>query len=428
MNDVTRYADMKDSGVEWIGKIPSHWETSTIGALYELRSEKVSDKDYPPLSVTQKGILHQLESVAKTDDGDNRKLVCKNDFVINSRSDRRGSCGISSYTGSVSLINIVLNPKNKMNPNYYNWLFHSEMFSDEFYKWGRGIVDDLWTTRWSEMKKINIPVPPLSMQSDIASYLDDQCAKIDDIIAGARTSIDEYRKWKASVIYEAVTKGLDPHAEMKDSGVEWIGKIPKHWKVVPLKRLCSVITDGSHFSPETVDNGYPYITATDVRGLGIDYTSTKYISEKDFFMLQKQGCQPLKGDVLIVKDGATTGRVGVMIDDTKCVALSSVAFLRPNKNITTDYLRWILESEIIQFQIRKSMAGSAMPRTTLTKLVNYLGILCPLLEQQKISSYINYKCSEIDQLISEKEALIADLESYKKSLIYEVVTGKRKVS
>lgn len=138
--------EMKDSGAEWIGRVPNNWNLGRIGGFYSLRNEKVSDKDYPPLSVTMKGILPQLETAAKTNDGDNRKLVRKGDFAINSRSDRRGSCGISKYDGSVSLINTVLTPRGKMSAAYYDWVFHCTRFSDEFYRQGHGIVDDLWTT------------------------------------------------------------------------------------------------------------------------------------------------------------------------------------------------------------------------------------------------------------------------------------------
>ena len=165
-------AMMKNSTAEWLGDIPVDWSVSQIGNYYELRNEKVSDVDFAPLSVTMKGIVPQLATAAKSDDHNNRKLVRKGDFAINSRSDRRGSCGISKYDGSVSLINTILTPRGKMEPRYYDWLFHTEQFADEFYKWGHGIVDDLWTTRWQEMKKILIVSPPLSEQQVIADYLD----------------------------------------------------------------------------------------------------------------------------------------------------------------------------------------------------------------------------------------------------------------
>lgn len=198
-------APMKDSGIPWVGNIPKHWKVGRIGGLYELRNQKVSDKDFMPLSVTMKGILPQLETAAKTNDGDNRKLVRMGDFAINSRSDRRGSCGISDYDGSVSLINTILKPRNRMNAKYYNWLFHTPMFADEFYKWGHGIVDDLWTTNWSEMKRISIPLPPLDEQQEIADYLDNKCAEIEQIIADKKSQIETLDGYKKSLIYEYVT-------------------------------------------------------------------------------------------------------------------------------------------------------------------------------------------------------------------------------
>lgn len=198
-------APMKDSGIPWVGKTPEYWKVGRIGGLYELRNQKVSDKDFMPLSVTMKGILPQLETAAKTNDGDNRKLVRVGDFAINSRSDRRGSCGISDYDGSVSLINTILKPRNRMNAKYYNWLFHTPMFADEFYKWGHGIVDDLWTTNWSEMKRISIPLPPLGEQQEIADYLDNKCAEIERIIADKKSQIETLDGYKKSLIYEYVT-------------------------------------------------------------------------------------------------------------------------------------------------------------------------------------------------------------------------------
>lgn len=197
--------EMRDSGVQWIGEIPTQWTLIRIGSLYGLRTQKVSDIDYPPLSVTKMGVLPQLDTVAKTNAHDDRKLVVKGDFVINSRSDRRGSCGISDYTGSVSLINTVLFPITEMNPRYYNWYFHTVGFADEFYRWGHGIVDDLWTTGWQDMKNILISVPPLDEQQRIADYLDSKCAEIDSIITEKKQQIETIKENKKSLIFEYVT-------------------------------------------------------------------------------------------------------------------------------------------------------------------------------------------------------------------------------
>lgn len=197
-------APMKDSGIPWIGMIPEHWEVKKIRTCFQERREKVSDKDYPPLSVSKMGIIPQLDTAVKTDNGDNRKKVCQGDFVVNSRSDRKGSCGLSSYEGSVSLINIVLLPR-EVNGMYYHYLFRSNNYIEEFYRQGRGIVADLWTTRYSEMKNINIPVPPLSEQQAIVDYIDNKLQKIDQYITDLQSEIDYLKEFKQRLISDVVT-------------------------------------------------------------------------------------------------------------------------------------------------------------------------------------------------------------------------------
>lgn len=198
-------APMKKVSLGWIDELPANWSVARIASVYSVRNEKVSDQDFQPLSVTMKGIVPQLENAAKTKHGDDRKLIRKGDFVINSRSDRRGSCGISPYDGSCSLINTVLAPREEMNPRYYNWLFHTTQFSDEFYKWGYGIVDDLWTTNWGAMRRIQIPMPPLEEQAEIAAYLDKKVPQIDETITLKQDQIETLKAYKSSLIYEYVT-------------------------------------------------------------------------------------------------------------------------------------------------------------------------------------------------------------------------------
>lgn len=198
-------APMKKVSLGWIDELPANWSVARIASVYSVRNEKVSDQDYQPLSVTMKGIVPQLENAAKTKHGDDRKLIRKGDFVINSRSDRRGSCGISPYDGSCSLINTVLAPREEMNPRYYNWLFHTTQFADEFYKWGYGIVDDLWTTNWGAMRRIQIPMPSLEEQAEIAAYLDKKVPQIDETIALKQDQIETLKAYKSSLIYEYVT-------------------------------------------------------------------------------------------------------------------------------------------------------------------------------------------------------------------------------
>lgn len=209
---VTRGLDksvsMKDSGVGWIGCVPEYWETQRIGTAFEERSEKVNDTDYPPLSVSMAGIVPQMESVAKTDNNENRKRVVVGDYVINSRSDRRGASGISKFNGSVSVISIVLKPKNKFYGNYLHHLFRSYRFVEEFYRVGRGIVDDLWTTRYTVMKAIEFAYPSFEEQKQIADYLDEKTAQIDRIVICINSQINKLKHLRKALINDVVTGKL----------------------------------------------------------------------------------------------------------------------------------------------------------------------------------------------------------------------------
>lgn len=199
---------LKQTNIKWIKQIPQHWEMKKIRSLFSERKEKVSDKEWEALSVSKQGITPQLESAVKTDNGDNRKKVCCGDFVVNSRSDRKGSCGFSDYDGSVSLISIVLKPRNIIG-KYYHYLLRSNDYIEEFYRNGRGIVADLWTTRYSEMKNIELPFPPLSEQEEIVAYLDEKTAKIDLLIDKELQQIDHIKDLKQTLIADVVTGKVD---------------------------------------------------------------------------------------------------------------------------------------------------------------------------------------------------------------------------
>ena len=207
-----RYDAYKSTGIPWIPEVPEHWEVDKIRKHFKQRVEMVSDKDYPPLSVTKDGILPQLDTAVKTLYGDKRKLVLQGDYVVNSRSDRKGSCGISPFDGSVSLINIVM-PSMDGEQGYYHLLFRSNDFIEEFYRNGRGIVADLWTTRYQEMKNIEIPFPPLSEQRAIVAYIEKKTAAVDRMINACREQTELMKAYKQRLISDAVTGRINvlPH-------------------------------------------------------------------------------------------------------------------------------------------------------------------------------------------------------------------------
>lgn len=416
--------EMKDSGIEWIGKIPKDWKLIKIGNIYDERNMKVSDKDYEPLSVTKNGVVPQLESAAKSNDNDNRKLIRKNDFVINSRSDRRGSCGISNYDGSCSLINTVLKPRDHMINQYYNYVFRSELFADEFYKWGNGIVNDLWSTKWSSMKKIYIPFPKLTQQQSIANYLDDKCEKIDRMIAKEQEEIDKLKEYKQSIITEAVTKGLNPNVEMKDSGIEWIGEIPCHWTIVSLKHLGSA-SNGLTYSPNDLsdESGTLVLRSSNIKDGKIDMNDCVYVNssipkklfvrENDLFICSRNGSKKLIGkNALITKE-----QVGMTYGAFMCIFRSSF----------NDYIHYSLNSSIFGYYLGSFLTSTINQLTNANLYSIKIPFVYDKIERQQIINYLDEKCHQIDLTLKDKQKQLKALEEYKKSLIYECVTGKKEV-
>ena len=384
--------EMKDSGVAWIGAIPNHWKVSKIKQIVCWKSVK-GQPDLPVLSLYRDyGVVpkdsrddnHNVTSL----DTSGYKVVERGDLVINKMKAWQGSLAVSEYNGIVSpAYHICKITSENICKKYLHYLLRDASYLPEYMRLSTGLRVGQWDLSFDDFKNIPFLVPPLAEQERIAAFLDAECAEIDAVLEKTRASIEEYKKLKQAIITQAVTKGIRGDRPMKNSDIEWIGEIPKEFETLQLKFLCKLITDGTHFSPSTVETGLPYITAGDVHGIGLDYNSAKRISEEGFNLLVNQGCQPLKGDVLLVKDGATTGRVGFVDSDVPCVILSSVAMLRPADNINGHYLMYLLASYFLQNQILVSMAGSAMPRITLTKLVKYIGLLSPLSEQQEIADY-----------------------------------------
>ena len=436
---------MKNSGIEWIGEIPDDWEVSKIGQLYEERKTKVSDTVYPPLSVTMQGILPQLETAAKSDAHDDRKLVLKGDFAINSRSDRRGSCGISEFDGSVSLINTVLHPKTEMNPIYYNWLFHSFRFSDEYYKNGHGIVDDLWTTSWTEMKKIFIPLPPKETQQRIASYLDKKCNKIEETIQNQQQVIEKLKAYKQSLITEAVT-GKKYHENCHTDSILLTQNPNEDMKTeIPLGisypcgniefKYCNLgfIAD--------FKNGLNYNASdfgTEVKFLGVgDFQNYLVLNDESMFSniitdTEIEDDYYLKnGDIIFVRSNGSKELVGraIMVDNIDfkvtysgfCIRLRN----KEPKKINSKFLLYFFRSDYFRNELQRLSQGSNIANINQDLLSHIKIPLVDIRFQESVVDFLNKKCTAIDTAIEQKQNLIEKLTEYKKSLIYECVTGKK---
>ena len=429
-----RYSEYKDSGVKWLGEITSHWVVKRLGSFFFERKEKVSDKDYAPLSVTKQGIFPQLENVAKTNDGDNRKLVKEGDFVINSRSDRKGSSGVSGLDGSVSLINIVLQPRKVLFGPFCNYLLKSYGFIEENYRNGRGIVADLWTTRYDEMKMIKVAMPSFEEQKNISSYLDAATSKIDKAIAMQQKMIDLLNERKQIIIQNAVTKGLDENVEMMDSGVEWIGMIPNHCEIEPF---------GKHFTfgkglPITKANlqeegvaviSYGQVHAKYNLGTTLTETLVRYVSPK--YLETHPQCLLNKNDFIFAdtsEDVEGSGNFAFNDYKDKIFAGYHTVVARPKDLIYPKYYAYLFKSRAWKSQIQ-SLVNGVKVYSIGKRILKTSTLLIPSeSEQKEIVKVLDLKTAAIEKSIENISHQIALLQERKQIIINEVVTGKVKVS
>ena len=423
-----KYLKYKDSEVQWIGEIPENWAVRRINSLFKQRSETVSDKDFSPLSVTKNGILPQIEGVAKTENNDARKLVRKGDFVINSRSDRKGSSGTSRYDGSVSVINIVLEP-HSIDPIYAEFLFKSNEFVEEYFRNGKGIVWDLWSTRYSEMKYILIPSPPLPEQQKIATYLDQKTTLIDQIISSSEKKIELIKEQRTATINHAVTKGLNPKVKMKDSGVEWIGEIPEGWVVTKMKHIVNYFGGGtpSRENAKFWNGTIPWVTPKDMKvdlicsseekitTDGLNASSTKLCPTNSLLIVIRSGILQRIIPIGIVMNEVTINQ------DIKCL-------ITKNKGAFSEkYLFYFIKGNEQNLLSEWVKDGTTVESIEMESFINQSTPLPNLKEQQQIVTYLDQKTKEIDDLIASEKKRIELLKEYRQSLISEVVTGKIKV-
>ena len=413
-----RYESYKDSGVEWLGEVPSHWELGRISTYFTERRTKVSDKDYPALSVTKLGVFPQWENVAKTNDGDNRKLAKKGDFVINSRSDRKGSSGIAKQDGSVSLINIVLQPK-KINSVYSEYLFKSYSFIEEFYRVGHGIVADLWTTRFEDIKNSLIIFPPLSEQQKIAQFLDDKIAKIDQAVDLAEKQIALLKEHKQILIQNAVNRGLNPDVPLKDSCVEWIGQVPEHWEKYPLFVQAKISSITNHIDKELLS---VYLDRGVIRFSDVDEKRTNVTSlDLSKYQLVR------KGNFVLNNQQAWRGSVG--ISNYEGIVSPAYLILELSNKFESNYANYLFRNGtmVAHYFVASKGVGSIQRNLYWGNLRRTPIFIPPLSEQQRIADYLDAHIAKIDQAIALKTAHIEKLKEYKSVLINDVVTGKVRV-
>lgn len=411
-----KYADYLPAQAAWLDELPSHWQCKKIGALFSERKSKVSDKDYAPLSVARIGVVPQLATAVKTDAGDNRKLVCAGDFVINSRSDRKGSCGVAELDGSVSLINIVLTPRNGLNERYVHYLLRSQPFSEEYYRNGRGIVADLWTTRYSEMKSILLPVPPCDEQDQIVRFLDWKVSSINKLINIKKKEIKAIDALKRSMVSHAITRGLTADAPMKYSGVKWLGDIPQRWYTVPLYAIAQVKSINNCIDLPLMsvylDAGVvPFVEREEKRTNATSKDLTNY-----------QRVDP--GDFVLNNQQAWRGSVGVSFHSG--IVSPAYIVLSLNNTLDSHYANYLFRSRCMvdQYLVISRGVGSIQRNLYWSALKRVVVPIPSKKEQMEIVEYLDGLNNKFDATIKKLTEEVAVLEEYKNKIIADTVTGK----
>lgn len=403
----------------WFSSVPTTWRATKMREVFSERNEKVSDKDYAALSVGKMGVVPQLETAVKTDNADNRKLIRKGDFAINSRSDRKGSSGISAYDGSASLIITVLKPHNKLNGQFYHYLLRSHYFVEEFYRNGHGLVSDLWTTKWDEMRNIYIPVPPREEQDQIVRYLDWQMSKINKLIHGYQREIKLLEERKRSILSNAVLHGLKMDVHQKNSGIYWLGNIPANWETRKLRQILIPFSEKNHPEKQLLSV---------VREKGVIIRNTESKEENHNYIPEDlSGYKLVKRHQFVInKMKAWQGSYGVSLYEGIVSPAYYVFDIRFNN---LEYFHYAIRSTVYINFFAQSSDGIRVGQwdLDLQKMKEIPFIIPTEDEQIEIVAYIKYEHKKLDLLVSNLKKQIELLREYRTRLISDVVTGQMDV-
>ena len=428
--------DMKDSGVEWIGAVPSGYRTASIGSLFIIKKDIIGREPETVLSITQTGIRPKDLS---SNEGQNAssyahyQIVNMGDFAMNHMDLLTGWIDISKYEGVTSPDYRVFTLNDKeMSADYFLRVFQYYYTNKVFFGFGQGVATlGRWRLPAINFKKIDVPVPTVMEQQRIVSAIDEKVGKVDALIANVQTQIEKLKAYKQSMITEVVTKGLDPSVPMKNSGVDVYPSVPEHWNVQKtLTTLTMPITDGPHTTPELLSEGIPFVSAEAVScgNGGIDFDHIRGFISREFYDECSKKYVPQRDDIYMIKSGATTGRVSVVDTDRIFTIWSPLAVFRCNPDVVHfRFLYYFLQSSAYQRQVQFGWTYGTQQNIGMRTLERLKVFVPPLDEQYAITECLDAKCIQIDRLVAIKQAKIEKLEQYKKSLIYEYVTGKREV-
>ena len=419
---------MQDSGAEWIGAIPLEWRLDRLKDIVSLRDEKSTEKseieDYLELEDLDQG-TGRLLSVRNTTNVESAVMkFYKNDVLFGKLRPYLRKYHLATFDGKCTGEILAFQPE-KIEAKFLLYF----IASDGFIKVCTAMSYGAKMTRVNYPKQLALlPVclPSTQEQQAIAEYLDQRCGRLDAIIAIKQRQIKTLDALRQSIIYQAVTKGLDDSVPLVDSGVEWLGKIPQGWRVSKLKYITNQIVDGTHFTPNYVESGVPFLRVTDIQTQSINFERIKFITKEEHTELTKRA-KPQKGDILLSKNG-TIGITKVVDWDWEFSIFVSLCLIKFLPNISPYYFSYFFESDVVNQQLFESSKKTSVTNLHLVKIRELLLCVPPFHEQQRIIDHLDQETQRLNDLKENLSKQISTLEAYKKALIYECVTGKKRIN
>lgn len=422
-------AEMKDSDIRWIGQIPKNWKVIRVKDAFTRKKAKAKQENPVILSLARSGvkvrdITNNEGQLAENYSDYNPVMV--DDLLLNPMDLISGdNCNISRVEGVISPAYVNLRYKNGINPEFYNFYFKYQYWCKAFFAYGKGVsFENRWTLNYDTLERFPLILPPIEEQNRIVKFLKGKCAEIDALHTDIEKQIETLEEYKKSIITEAVTKGLDPDVEMEDSGIEWIGMIPKEWECKKIKYVTNlsrgIFGHRPRNDPRYYDGKYPFIQTGDVA------CATKVITNYSQTLneLGKKVSKEFKKGTIALTIAANVGDVSIL--GFNAYFPDSIMAIIPHKEIDNMYFYYILsimKSEFLRVAIINTQLNLNVERVGNL----YIPITFDKNKQKEIVKYLDEKCAEIDGAIEEKKEQLDTLEQYKKSLIYEYVTGKKEV-
>lgn len=435
MSEITTYEKTKDSGIEWIGSVPSHWRVHTLYQLVTQVKEKNSNLQEKNLLSLSYGKIKRKD--IDSPDGllpasfDGYNIIEDGDIVLrltdlqNDHTSLR--VGLATERGIITSAYTTLRPIDTSNSKYLYYLLHAFDLKKGFYGMGSGVRQGL---NYAEVKELRVVLPGQKEQDAIVYFLDDQCSEIDLAIDEAKSSIQDYKTLKANIISTTVLSGLDGDVDKRKCRIEWVPSIPSHWdtaRFVYKNWIRSRLGWKGLKAEEYVEDGYPFLSAFNINNNYLCWEQLNYITQERYD--ESPEIKLRVGDILLVKDGAGIGKCA-RIDSLplgESTVNGSLAVITPNEDLDYRYEYYYLQCNVFQNIIARLRNGMGVPHLTQEAMKEIVIPLPPRGEQEQIANFLDTECRKIDEIIELKNLLIIELEMYKRSLIFETVTGKRKV-